>query len=137
MKHYDLIDGGFASVSTTVAGTRIILTAADPTRLLPTVRSRCTTVRVPLPSAAESLPWLEAQGVPEPAVLLAAAGGRPLDALALQRAGIGAAAWKALPAALARGQAALHFFCVVLIVDQQDLALAVYALAHERPACGD
>jgi len=86
------------------AGTRLLLSAGDPEHLLPTVRSRCQLLRLPPPSAEVSRLWLGARGHSEPEVLLAAAGGRPLDALALADAGIDAAAWTALPQALARGQ---------------------------------
>lgn len=87
------------------AGTRLVLTCTDPQAILPTVRSRCQRVRVPEPGPAEALGWLEEQGVARPAVLLAAASGRPLEALELARAGIDAAAWEALPAAVAQGRA--------------------------------
>jgi DNA polymerase-3 subunit delta' len=87
------------------AGTRVIITAADPALLLPTVRSRCQTMALPLPRSATAAAWLAAQGVAQPEVLLAACSGRPLDALALARAGIDAPAWAALPAAVMDGQA--------------------------------
>jgi DNA polymerase III subunit delta' len=86
------------------AGTRLLLSAGDPEHLLPTVRSRCQLLRLPPPAAEVSRQWLGERGHREPEVLLAAAGGRPLDALALVEAGIDAAAWTALPRALARGQ---------------------------------
>jgi DNA polymerase-3 subunit delta' len=87
------------------AGTRLVLTAGDPALLLPTVRSRCQRLPLPAPPADVAAAWLAAQGVAQPEVLLAACSGRPLDALALAQAGIDAAAWSALPAAVARGQA--------------------------------
>ena len=49
--------------------------------------------------------WLTAQGVAEPAALLAACSGRPLDAWALAQAGVDSATWARLPQAVARGQA--------------------------------
>jgi DNA polymerase-3 subunit delta' len=85
-------------------GTRLLLGVADPAHLLPTVRSRCQRLALAAPSAEQALQWLAAQGVQEPAVLLAAASGRPLEALALSQAGIDAAAWTQLPRAVARGQ---------------------------------
>jgi DNA polymerase-3 subunit delta' len=85
-------------------GTRLLLSAGDPEHLLPTVRSRCQLLRLPTPAPAASRQWLAERGHREPDVLLAAAGGRPLDALALAEAGIDAAAWTALPQAVARGQ---------------------------------
>lgn len=86
------------------AGTRIVLSCSDPERLLPTVRSRCQRLRLAAPDAPQGCEWLAARGVPDPAVLLAAADGRPLDALALHEAGIDAAAWGDLPQALAQGR---------------------------------
>ena len=86
------------------AGTRLVLTAGDPALLLPTVRSRCQRLPLPAPPAdAGARPGCTAQGVASAEVLLAACSGRPLDALALAQAGIDAAAWSALPAAVARG----------------------------------
>lgn len=85
-------------------GTRIVLSCSDPERLLPTVRSRCQRVRLAAPASDQALEWLAARGVPGPAVLLAAADGRPLDALALHEAGVDAAAWGELPRALAQGR---------------------------------
>jgi DNA polymerase-3 subunit delta' len=87
------------------AGTRLLLTAADPAVLLPTVRSRCQRSRLPTPEPAEATAWLAGQGVSQPELLLAACSGWPLDALALSRAGVDAEAWSALPGAVARGQA--------------------------------
>ncbi len=88
------------------AGTRLALGVADPALLLPTVRSRCQRVSLPAPPADEAVRWLEAQGLKDAAVLLAAAGGRPLEALALAESGIDAARWSALPRAVAAGQGA-------------------------------
>jgi DNA polymerase-3 subunit delta' len=85
-------------------GTRLIVTTPDPQRLLPTVRSRCQALRLAEPDGAAAQDWLAARGVAEPAVLLAATTGRPLDALALHEAGVPAAAWRQLPQALAQGQ---------------------------------
>jgi DNA polymerase-3 subunit delta' len=85
-------------------GTRLIVTTPDPQRLLPTVRSRCQTQRLPDPEAVTAQAWLAARGVAEPAVLLAGAAGRPLDALAMHQAGMQADAWRQLPQALAQGQ---------------------------------
>ena len=90
------------------AGTRLLLTTADPAALLPTVRSRCQLLRLPAPAAALAVPWLQARGVPDASdaqVLLAACSGRPLDVLALLQAGVDAGAWAALPRAVANGQA--------------------------------
>jgi DNA polymerase III subunit delta' len=99
-------------------GTRLILTTPDPMRLLPTVRSRCQQWRLAEPGAAEATAWLATRAVAEPAVLLAACAGRPLDALALHEAGITASKWRQLPQALARGQAsAVQGFALPAVLD--------------------
>ncbi len=81
-------------------GARLILTASDPARLLPTVLSRCQVLRLPAPTLEQATAWLAGQGVAGPAVLLAAAGGRPLDALQWNREGVTAAVWPTLPASV-------------------------------------
>jgi DNA polymerase-3 subunit delta' len=86
------------------AGTRVLLSTADPANLLPTVRSRCQRLPLPAPAREEAVRWLVAQGVAGAEVLLAAASGRPLDAQALASDGVDAAAWTALPRTLAQGQ---------------------------------
>jgi DNA polymerase III subunit delta' len=88
-------------------GTRLVLACGDASLLLPTIRSRCQLVALPRPGHEAALAWLAAQGVAEPAVMLAAAGGLPLEVLDLAAAGIDAARWRAIPAGLARGQAAV------------------------------
>ena len=87
-------------------GTRVLLGTADPAHLLPTVRSRCQHVPLAAPPAEVAVAWLAEQGLKDADVLLAAASGRPLEAQALAEAGIDAAAWAALPRAVARGEAA-------------------------------
>ena len=87
------------------AGTRLVLTTADPALLLPTVRSRCQWQPLAAPAPELAAVWLQAQGVAQPQTLLAACSGRPLDALALAQDGIDAETWAALPAAVARGHA--------------------------------
>ncbi|MED5622010.1 DNA polymerase III subunit delta' [Ideonella sp. BN130291] len=84
-------------------GVRLVLSASDPELLLPTIRSRCQRWALALPPAEQSLGWLQAQGVEGADVLLAAAGGRPMDAAALAADGVDAGAWSAVPAAVARG----------------------------------
>jgi len=84
--------------------TRLVLTCSDPLAILPTVRSRCHRLTLPAPGRDDALRWLTDQGVARPEVLLAAAAGRPLDALALAREGVDAAAWEALPRQLAEGR---------------------------------
>ncbi len=85
---------------------RVLLGAADEARLLPTVRSRCQRIRLAAPPAEVASAWLTEQGVSDAPVLLAAAGGAPLAARELAASGIDAAAWLAVPRAVARGQAA-------------------------------
>jgi DNA polymerase-3 subunit delta' len=87
--------------------TRLVLGCSDAEHLLPTVRSRCQRLRLAGPDAEQALAWLTANGVGENdgAVLLGAAAGRPLEALALSEIGIDARRWLALPGALVEGQA--------------------------------
>lgn len=62
--------------------THILLLTAQPTQLLPTIRSRCQQLALPLPAWDDALAWLQAQQPAHPpADLLVAAGGRPLAAL--------------------------------------------------------
>ena len=107
-------------------GARLVLSCAQPEQLLPTLRSRCQRVVLSSPPAAQALAWLVAQGVAGAEVLLAAAGGRPLDVLTLVAAGVDAAAWRALPAAVAQGRApALAGWPVARAVD------ALQKLCHD------
>jgi DNA polymerase III subunit delta' len=97
---------------------RFVLCTGALDQLLPTIRSRCQLVALPTPARAESLAWLEAQGVDAAEVLLDAAGGVPLAALELHRQGLSAKAWQALPAALAAGQVgAVSGWSVAQVVD--------------------
>jgi len=85
--------------------TRFLLASAAPQRLLPTVRSRCQSLAVPTPDAAIASHWLAEREVDRPEVILAAAGGSPLEALErLQQHGIDAAAWSAMPRAVLAGR---------------------------------
>jgi DNA polymerase III subunit delta' len=111
------------------AGTRLVLTCSDPLAILPTVRSRCHRVVLPAPARDTALAWLAGQGLARPEVLLDACGGRPLDALALARDGVDAAAWQALPRALAEGRpGALAGWPVARALD------ALFKLAHDALA---
>ncbi len=85
-------------------GARFLLTTSDVEALLPTLRSRCQSFVLSLPGEADAAAWLSGQGVADAAVLLAAAGGQPGNALALARDGIDAAAWRAFPKRVAAGQ---------------------------------
>lgn len=85
--------------------TRFILATGQEESLLPTVRSRCQAVRMPLPDPQAASAWLAAHGVEQPDVVLAAAGGQPQRALERAQAGWDARTWAAWPRALAAGQA--------------------------------
>ncbi|MBV8379238.1 MAG: DNA polymerase III subunit delta' [Paucibacter sp.] len=86
---------------------RFALSSAAPESLLPTIRSRCQPLPVGLPDAALALPWLRERGLPDAdaQVLLAAAGGRPQQALGWFEAGLRAEIWKRLPQQVRRGEA--------------------------------
>lgn len=59
-----------------------ILVSHQPSRLLPTVLSRCQSLRINLPDVAQARAWLENQGVSEAALCLGLAAGSPLLASA-------------------------------------------------------
>ena len=63
-------------------GAVFILVSHRPARLLPTIRSRCVAIPVPIPPRDEAIAWLKAQGAEDPTRWLAFAGGAPLEALA-------------------------------------------------------
>lgn len=72
--------------------TVLLLVSDQPSRLLPTIRSRCQQLACPQPSAAQAQAWLAAR-LPELALdlqqrLLALAAGSPLRALQLHGAGV-------------------------------------------------
>lgn len=69
------------------AGTLFLLVSNEPERLLPTIRSRCQTVLVPLPLPEQANAWLAAEGVDTPERWLALAGGAPLLAVELGTSG--------------------------------------------------
>ena len=85
---------------------RFVLSCAAPDALLPTIRSRCQAVALGLPPGAEAADWLTAHGVADAAILLAAAGGQPQEALDWSREGIDAALWCRLPAQVRNGESA-------------------------------
>jgi len=85
---------------------RFVLSSGAPDALLPTIRSRCQAVTLTLPATEVAIEWLRRQGVADPAVLLAAAGGQPQDALAWSHEGIDAALWSQLPVLVQRGAVA-------------------------------
>ncbi|MFM2406644.1 MAG: polymerase delta subunit HolB [Pseudomonadota bacterium] len=85
------------------AGQRLILTTTDAEQLLPTVRSRCQKLVLPLPAPHDARAWLEARGLAQPEALLAATGGSPLEALVWAEEGLDGTLLAALPQQLARG----------------------------------
>ena len=85
---------------------RFLLSCAAPDALLPTIRSRCQSVALGLPPLAQATEWLAGQGVAEPAVMLAAMGGQPQQALEWAQQGIDAALWVRIPALVRQGAAA-------------------------------
>jgi len=71
------------------ANTLFLLVSSDSSRLLPTIRSRCQQVPVAVPPPDRSLAALRQAGIQEAEDWLALAGGSPLLAYDLARAGIG------------------------------------------------
>jgi DNA polymerase III subunit delta' len=63
------------------AGAVFILVSHRPAQLLPTIRSRCVAVPVPLPQREAALEWLAGQGIKDAQRWLAYAGGAPLRAV--------------------------------------------------------
>lgn len=128
---------------------RFILASAAPQQLLPTVRSRCQALRLPLPPPQAAIEWLQAGRVNQPEVLLAAAGGAPLDALERLAVGVTAEAWLRLPREVRAGQSAtLAAWPLPVAIDAlqklcHDALLAAvgtaprYFVAQGVPAAGD
>jgi DNA polymerase-3 subunit delta' len=85
---------------------RFVLSCGAPDALLPTIRSRCQSVALGLPPADVASAWLAQHKVAQPDVMLAAAGGQPLEALAWVQEGIDAVSWARFPKQMAGGEAA-------------------------------
>jgi len=115
---------------------KFILATESAQQLLPTIRSRCQSHTMRWPAFEESLAWLQSQSAMDESakagrakpptlddlrVLLAAAGGRPADALAWVQGGApdeAARDWQTLPKAMARGDVgALTGWSPALVVD--------------------
>lgn len=86
-------------------GARFLLATGHIEDLLPTVRSRCQLLRLPLPPTDLSVQWLQEQGVNDAAVVLAAAGGQPQLALERAQGGWDAQTWSRWPRALVAANA--------------------------------
>jgi len=84
---------------------RFALCSGAPDALLPTIRSRCQALPLRLPPHDEAVAWLSARGVGDAAALLAACGGRPLQALGWHEEGVDVRLWPKIPGLLARGDA--------------------------------
>ncbi len=65
--------------------TLFILVTSQLPRILPTIRSRCHKIAMPVPSRSEAESWLETQGVTSPQFCLSQAGGAPLTALDVEK----------------------------------------------------
>lgn len=63
------------------AGAIFVLVSHRPAQLLPTIRSRCVAIPVPIPPRAAALEWLSREGLKDPERWLAYAGGAPLRAV--------------------------------------------------------
>ncbi len=71
-------------------GTLFLLVSNEPFRLLPTIRSRCQVVPVPVPLAVKSIAALQQAGLKDAERWLALSGGAPGQALDLAASGQGA-----------------------------------------------
>jgi DNA polymerase-3 subunit delta' len=69
------------------AGTLFLLVSSEPMRLLPTIRSRCQVVPVPIPQPRQAEQVLTDAGITEAARWLALAGGSPGLALSMAESG--------------------------------------------------
>ena len=69
------------------ASVMLILVSHRPALLAATIRSRCQILTLNPPQQSQSLEWLTAQGIEQPALALMLAGGAPLAAQAIAEAG--------------------------------------------------
>ena len=114
---------------------RFALASHDSAALLPTIRSRCQPLPLPLPERAAALAWLQSKGVADAAGLLDATGGRPQQALEWFNAGLTDAVWQAIPKRVARGEvAALSDWAPPRVIDAlQRLCHDLVRRAHGQP----
>jgi len=84
---------------------KFVLATEAAHQLLPTIRSRCIDHTMVWPETKAARQWLLACGIAEndTNVLLAAAGGRPNDAMLYAQSGRNPADWAQFPKAMARG----------------------------------
>jgi DNA polymerase-3 subunit delta' len=71
------------SLEEPIPDTVFILVSSEPERLLPTIRSRCQALPIPLPKPDKAQEWLQQAGIRDSAQWLALAGGSPLLAVEL------------------------------------------------------
>lgn len=64
-------------------GLRFLLVGSRVDKLLPTIRSRCQSLTLPMPTVEECLKWLEGQGVAQAEVVLSVSMNDPFEALNL------------------------------------------------------
>ena len=119
------------------AGTlRLVLSTFDVQALLPTLRSRCQMLALPVPSPRVAQDWLRAQGLEAPEILWCGAGGRPQEALAMLHDGLDSRLWPELPAAIRQGRAEVfQGLSVARVVDTlQKVCLDLMSQVQGAPA---
>ena len=112
------------------AGAVFLLVSHRPARLLPTIRSRCVPVPVPLPERKAAAAWLAKQGVKNAGQWLAFAGGAPRRALEYAAGERGEAIERVLKRLAAGDRAALSE--VAGREDVESLAEVLHKLALDR-----
>lgn len=112
------------------AGAMFLLVSHRPAALLPTIRSRCVPVPVPIPDEKAARAWLEKQGVREAARWLAFSGGAPLRALEYASGERGEAIERALRLVAARDPAA--FTAIADRGELEPLAEVLQKIALDR-----
>lgn len=107
---------------------RFVLATQAAHQLLPTIRSRCLAHTMLWPAEAQMLQWLQQQGLQadDARAWLRAAGGRPLDALAMAQVGKGLDVFQRLPKAVASGDVAIFSD-----MSQPDIVQWLQKLCHD------
>ena len=95
--------------------TLLLLVSSQPSHLPATIRSRCQTLRIAVPTAQQARDWLQAELAAEtdPQLLLGLCGGAPLAALALAHSG-----------QLTHRKAAFEAFCAIAQGRQEPVSVA-------------